>query len=74
MEETVFFNLGNALASNKDEKELIRTVQIEEDRRKSLKGKLVIVHDEQNNEHLLFNLDDQVPQEEATFSYKIKDE
>lgn len=72
MEETVFFNLGNALASSKDEKELIRTAQIEEDRRKSLKGKLVIVHDEQNNEHLLFNLDDQVPQEEATFSYKIK--
>ena len=29
MEETVFFNLGNALASNFDTKELERTAQIE---------------------------------------------
>jgi hypothetical protein len=27
MEESVFFNLGNALASSKDTKELMRTVQ-----------------------------------------------
>lgn len=30
MEETVFFNLGNALASKRDQKELIKEAQIAE--------------------------------------------
>lgn len=57
MEETIFFNLGNAIASNKDEKELIRTAQIEHDNRK-LKGRLVIVEDPENGEQLLFDFSD----------------
>ncbi|MCB5951378.1 hypothetical protein LI951_04815 [Enterococcus sp. BWT-B8] len=57
MEETIFFNLGNAIASSKDEKELIRTAQIEHDNRK-MKGRLVIVEDPENGEQLLFDFSD----------------
>ncbi|EEI10738.1 hypothetical protein S9Q_02034 [Enterococcus faecalis EnGen0093] len=35
MEETVFFNLGNALASKRDQKELIKEAQIAKDSRKT---------------------------------------
>lgn len=47
MEETVFFNLGNALASKRDQKELIKEAQIAKDTRK-IPGKLIIVEDEEN--------------------------
>ena len=57
MEETIFFNLGNAIAASKDEKELMRMAQIEHDNRK-LKGQLIIVEDPENGEHLLFDLSD----------------
>lgn len=57
MEETIFFNLGNAIAASKDEKELMRMAQIEYDNRK-LRGQLIIVEDPENGEHLLFDLSD----------------
>lgn len=57
MEETIFFNLGNAIAASKDEKELIRMAQIEYDRRKG-KEKLVIVEDPDTGELLLFDFSD----------------
>lgn len=57
MEETIFFNLGNAIASSKDDKELIRTAQIEHDRRNG-KNKLVIVEDSENGDYLLFDFSD----------------
>ena len=58
MEETVFFNLGNALASKRDQKELIKEAQIAKDTRK-IPGKLIIVEDEENGTHILFELADQ---------------
>lgn len=57
MEETIFFNLGNAIAASKDEKELMRMAQIEHDNRR-LKGQLIIVEDPENGEHLLFDISD----------------
>ena len=70
MEETVFFNLGNALASSKDEKELIRTAQIEQDTRK-IKG-LVIVKDPENGEHILFDLSDAEEASETNKEFVVK--
>ncbi len=51
MEETVFFNLGNALASKRDQKELIKEAQIAKDTRK-IPGKLIIVEDAENGTHI----------------------
>ena len=53
MEETVFFNLGNALASKRDQKELIKEAQIAKDTRK-IPGKLIIVEDEENGTYIFF--------------------
>ncbi|MGM0214276.1 hypothetical protein [Enterococcus sp. AZ109] len=73
MEETVFFNLGNALASKKDPKELIKEAQIVKDQRESL-GKLVIVEDPKNGDHILFELSDQKESSssEKTTEFKLK--
>lgn len=71
MEESVFFNLGNALASSKDTKELMRTVQIEQDKR-GKKGRFVIVEDEANKEQLLFELPDTLPSKEEGKEFKVK--
>lgn len=64
MEETVFFNRGNALASKRDSKELYRTVQVEKTKQRG-KENLVIVVDENNQEHFLFSFDDQVPKQDG---------
>lgn len=68
MEETIFFNLGNAIASSKDEKELIRMAHIEHDRRK---GQLVVVEDPEHKGHLLFDFSDQLTNGKGS-SFKIK--
>ncbi|MBO1306351.1 hypothetical protein JZO70_09280 [Enterococcus sp. 669A] len=71
MEETVFFNLGNALASKRDPKELIKEAQIVKDQRESL-GKLVIVEDPANGDHILFELSDQESNSEENKAFKMK--
>lgn len=72
MEETVFFNLGNALASNFDTKELERTAQIEHLKRNK-KSRLVIVNDPDSpdKEHILFDLSDQEKPSSSTTSFKV---
>ena len=71
MEESIFFNLGNAIASKSDPKELVREAQIAKDNRK-LPGKLVIVEDEMTGSHILFELDDQEMPSEHTKKFKVK--
>lgn len=71
MDETVFFNLGNAIASSRDEKELMRTVQVEQDRRK-LRGDFIIVEDPENGEQLLFSLADVTKENESSKAFKVK--
>lgn len=71
MDETVFFNLGNSIASSKDEKELIRIAQIEHDKRKS-KGLLVIVKDSNSGEHLLFDFSDVEEESPSTRKFKVQ--
>lgn len=69
MEETIFFNLGNALASKKDTKELMRMAQVEYDKRK---GKLIIVEDSENGELVLFDMSDSEQPSEDTRKYYVK--
>ena len=71
MEETVFFNLGNALASKRDQKELIKEAQIAKDTRK-IPGTLIIVEDEENGTHILFELADQTEPSTETKEFKVK--
>lgn len=73
MEETVFFNLGNAIASNFDTKELERTAQIEHMKRNK-KSKLVIVNDPDNpnQEHILFDLSDQEKPSATNYAFQVK--
>jgi hypothetical protein len=71
MEESVFFNLGNALASSKDTKELMRTMQIEQNKREK-RGRFVIVEDEKNNEKLLFELPEILPSTKGK-EFKVKE-
>lgn len=71
MEESIFFNLGNAIASKSDPKELVREAQIANDNR-NLPGKMVIVEDEKTGSHILFELNDQEEQSEHTQEFKIK--
>lgn len=71
MEETVFFNLGNALASKRDQKELIKEAQIAKDTRK-IPGKLIIFEDEENGTHILFELADQTEPSTETKEFKVK--
>ena len=71
MEESIFFNLGNAIASKSDPKELVREAQIANDNRK-LPGKMVIVEDEKNGSHILFELNDQEVQSEHTQEFKVR--
>ncbi|MGL9728543.1 hypothetical protein [Enterococcus sp. DIV0756] len=71
MEETVFFNLGNAIAAKRDPKELIKEAQIVKDNRDPL-GKLVIVEGEGNESLILFDLADQEEPSETTESFKVK--
>ncbi|MBO0477904.1 hypothetical protein DOK76_12550 [Vagococcus sp. DIV0080] len=72
MEETVFFNLGNAIASNFDTKELERTAQIEHMKRNGL-SRLVIVTDpnKPEEEHILFDLSDKKLSAENATAFKV---
>lgn len=71
MEETVFFNLGNAIAAKRDPKELIKEAQIIKDNRDPL-GKFVIVEDEGKETLILFDLADQEAPSEENEPFKIK--
>lgn len=71
MEESIFFNLGNAIASKSDPKELVREAQIAKDNR-NLSGKMVIVEDEKTGSHILFELNDQEEQSEHAQEFKVK--
>lgn len=71
MEETVFFNLGNAITAKRDPKELIKEAQIVKDAREPLE-KLVIVEDESNHMHILFELADQEAPSDQTAAFKVK--
>lgn len=71
MEETLFFNLGNAIATKRDPKELMREAQITKDKRQPF-GKLVIVEDETSGEHILFEFDDQEEESANTKVFKVK--
>ena len=64
------FNLGNALASKRS-KELIKEAQIAKDTRK-IPGKLIIVEDEENGTHILFELADQTEPSAETKEFKVK--
>lgn len=72
MNETVFFNLGNAIASDFDTKELERMAQIEHLKRER-KGKFVIVNDPDNpnEEHILFDFFDQEPDSKNTRKFVV---
>lgn len=71
MEETVFFNLGNAIAAKRDPKELIKEAQIVKDNRDPL-GKLVIVEGKEGQSLILFDLADQEEPSEQTEPFKVK--
>lgn len=71
MEETVFFNLGNAIAAKRDPKELIKEAQIVKDNRDPF-GKLVIVENEKDGNFILFEMADQQEPSETTEEYKVK--
>ncbi|MBM7712781.1 hypothetical protein [Enterococcus xiangfangensis] len=70
MEETVFFNLGNAIAAKRDPKELIKEAQIVKGKRDP-QGKLVIVEDD-GETLILFDLADQEESSKNTQPFKIK--
>jgi len=71
MEETVFFNLGNAIAAKRDPKELIKEAQIVKDNRGPM-GKLVIVEGEGKDALILFDLADQEEPSEKNEPFKVK--
>ncbi|MBW1606108.1 hypothetical protein [Lactobacillus sp. Sy-1] len=57
MAEDVLFNPGNAIASDFDPSELMRTAQLTSDKR-TTNEKVMMVKDE-NGKHLLFEIGDQ---------------
>ena len=71
MEETVFFNLGHAIASNFDTKELARTAQIEQSKDLKRRG-LVIATDLDSGEHFLFYADDVADASSDTTEFKLR--
>lgn len=71
MEETIFFNRGNAIANAKDDKDLMRAVQVEKDQR-NLLGKLIVVEDPESGEQIVFELADQKAPSDAATAFKVK--
>lgn len=71
MEEMIFFNRGNAIASGRDEKDLMRTVQIETDQRNHL-GELIMVEDPATGQQIIFELADQKEASDKAGAFKIK--
>lgn len=70
MEETIFFNRGNALTSDVDQEELMKKVQIEKDKR-GLNEKLVIVQDK-SGEYLLFDFSDADSENTSVTEFQVK--
>lgn len=70
MEETIFFNRGNALTSTVDQEELMKKVQIEKDKRK-LDDKLVVVQDN-SGEYLLFDFSDADSKNDQATEFQVK--
>ncbi|UQS86163.1 hypothetical protein MOO44_00535 (plasmid) [Nicoliella spurrieriana] len=72
MAEDVLFNPGNAIASNIDPAEIIRTAQLTSDKR-TTNEKVVMVKDE-NGKHLLFEVGDKESDPKKGKHYKIEQE
>ncbi|BAK94621.1 putative uncharacterized protein [Tetragenococcus halophilus subsp. halophilus] len=70
MEETIFFNRGNALTSDVDQEELMKKVQIEKDKR-GLNNKLVVVQDNRG-EYLLFDFSDADSENDRSSEFQVK--
>ncbi|GEQ48222.1 hypothetical protein LQF61_12250 [Tetragenococcus koreensis] len=70
MEETIFFNRGNALTSTVDQEELMKKVQIEKDKR-GLDNKLVVVQDN-SGEYLLFDFSDADSENDQATEFQVK--
>lgn len=70
MEETIFFNRGNALTSDVDQEELMKKVQIEKDKR-GLNNKLVVVEDNRG-EYLLFDFSDVDTENDQSSEFQVK--
>lgn len=70
MEETIFFNRGNALTSTVDQEELMKKVQIEKDKR-GLDNKLVVVQDN-SGEYLLFDFSDADFENDQATEFQVK--
>jgi len=70
MEETIFFNRGNALTSDVDQEELMKKVQIEKDKR-GLNNKLVVVQDNRG-EYLLFDFSDADAENDQSSEFQVK--
>ncbi|GAA3008561.1 hypothetical protein [Tetragenococcus solitarius] len=70
MEETIFFNRGNALTSDVDQEELMKKVQIEKDKR-GLNEKLVVVQDK-SGEYLLFDFSDADSENTSATEFQVK--
>lgn len=71
MEETIFFNQGNALANNFDTKELARTAQIEQSKRKR-DSHFVIAEDPETGESFLFYAEDAGQEGADLKAYKMR--
>ncbi|MEJ6400949.1 hypothetical protein [Nicoliella lavandulae] len=72
MAEDVLFNPGNAIASNVDPNELIRTAQLTSDKR-TTNEKVVMVRDK-DGKHLLFEVNDKETDPSKGTHYKIEQE
>lgn len=70
MEETIFFNRGNALTSDVDQEEMMKKVQIEKDKR-GFNNKLVVVQDD-SGEYLLFDFSDADSKNEQATEFQVK--
>ncbi|AYW44923.1 hypothetical protein [Tetragenococcus koreensis] len=70
MEETIFFNRGNALTSTVDQEELMKKVQIEKDKR-GLDNKLVVVQDN-SGKYLLFDFSDADSENDQATEFQVK--
>ncbi|MCK8607168.1 hypothetical protein [Apilactobacillus ozensis] len=73
MNEDILFNPGNAIASNVNPNDIIRTAQITADKRQE-KDTLVMVKDHNNNEHFLFEMRNRAgdSDKDKAKSYKIE--
>lgn len=69
MEESIFFNRGNAVASNVDLKILYEEAQLEKDRTEK-SSDFVIVQDSEDSKYILFHQED-LEKSSNSNNYKI---